>query len=354
MSHDVIADAYESIRVYTLGAARGPVAAALRRSGGAPRPGPRSTLRALRAHGALRSRRYDVVHLADARLAPLGRWLRRRTGLPVSVDVGPQDLAALRSHARLAAALDALDTAFVFSDGGEQALRSLARRVPVAVLPLIADAEPEPVPAAATRVQRALRDADPLRPVVVLPWTRDLAAWRSSAPLFRALGDAGVTWVAAGMPGAGDARMLRAALELPLLRGLPAPLDDATVAALGRCADAFVLPWRLAPEAPAADALVRLALAASGVPVVASDHAENVLVHERNGFLVRDGDIAGFRSTLARLLGVPARQRHYMGAEFAAYTVARWPLGAAIDTYEERLAAIAGRAPVPLELRAAA
>jgi glycosyltransferase involved in cell wall biosynthesis len=116
----------------------------------------------------------------------------------------------------------------------------------------------------------------------------------------------------------------------------------------------FVVPWRLARAAPAADDLVRIALAASGVPVVASDAGSDVLAHERNGFLVRDGDLAGYRATIARLLDLPARQRHFMGAEFAAWTLRRWPVDAAVETYDSRLRALSGRVEIPFELRAAA
>jgi glycosyltransferase involved in cell wall biosynthesis len=181
----------------------------------------------------------------------------------------------------------------------------------------------------------------------------DADTWRAIGPLVRLLCDGGVQCLAAGVP-RGHTAELSSWTEARRLRALTGTLGDGEISVVARCADVFVVPWTLAPRAPAADALARLALAASGVPVVASDEASNVLVHERNAFLVRGGDIAGYRATIARLLELPARQRHYMGAEFAAWTLRCWPVDAAVETYDARLAAMAGRVEIPFELRAAA
>lgn len=344
-----------AVRVFTLGDPRGPVASSTVFLARAPRREAASSMLAwARAARSVRHGRYDAVHLTDVRLAPVGRWLRRRTGVAVSVDAGPQDLAALPSRPRLAAAIDALDAAFVFGGEGERALRVVTRRAPVTALPLVALPPEEPAAKVTRAVACALAGADSLRPLVALPWTDDAGAWRECEELVRALADAGAIPLVAGAPDRRRAAWLRAELDVPSLRVYAGALDDAALAAIARCADVFVVPWRMAPDAPSSDALVRLAMAASGVPVVATDHPANVLVHERDAFLVRDGDVRGFRATVARLLELPARQRHYMGAEFARWTLGRWPVDAAIDAYNAGIASLAGRFEVPLELRAAA
>ncbi len=290
----------------------------------------------------------DVVHLTDARLAPCGAWLRGRLGLPVTVDLGPQDLHAQEADGRaLFAAADQLDAAFVFGCEGEAALERRTTRVPMVRLPLVALAPSAPDPRTAARLHDLLGDGDPRRPVIAFAGAASMAEchWFEEDVL-HAMDDA-ACWLRIGDDSAAHASH---GDGVPSCCGA---LDDGTIAALARYADAFVLPWALGGAAPEADGLLRLALAASGVPVIAGDAGAAVLDHERNAFLVRAGDALGFRATIDQLLRLPAKQRQYIGEEFAAETLRRWPAAEAAAVYEERFAALAGRPTIPAELRIA-
>ncbi len=353
-------DAYA--HVCTLGAPRGPVAAAARPKG-RRMPGwlpghagfalPPLVARRLRTR-ARRGQRV-AVHLTDARLAPLGRWLRRHARVPVSVDVSPRDLSLTGPAAeRMFAALDALDAAFVFGGAGEAALRLRTRCVPVTPLPLVARAPAAPSAHAMAAVARTCAAVEADRPLIALPWTEDDAAWCSFRQSVLPMLGAGVALLVFGVPDRRLARRLRS------LAGWPAPplihfapFGDDLLAAVARCADAFLVPWKLAADAPEADGLLRLAFAASGTTVIAADDGAPVLAHEGNAFTVRQGDGFGFRASLDQYLALPARQRHYIGAEFAEYTLQRWPAEAAVRLYEERFAALSGHPRVPAGLRAA-
>jgi glycosyltransferase involved in cell wall biosynthesis len=97
-----------------------------------------------------------------------------------------------------------------------------------------------------------------------------------------------------------------------------------------------------------------IALAMGGIPVV-TDGAQDTLVlaHERNAFVVDRGDDRGFASTVNDILSLPALQRHFLGLEFARFTLARWPWDGVAEVYGERLAALVGRPQIPADLRAA-
>ncbi len=353
---------YPPARVCTLGAARGPVAAASCQPARlAPRWLPGHARYAAWPLAARRLRKRAsrgqcvALHLTDARLAPLGRWLRPRLGVPVSVDVSPQDLcAAGRDAERMFQAVDALDAAFVFGPSGEAALRLRTQRVPVSPLPLVALAPIEPSARAIAAVGRTCATSEAGRPVIALPWTCDDGEWKSFRQSVLPLLDAAVVCLVFGVPDRRSASAVRSLLgQASRLLLHVAPLHDDLLAAVARYADAFLVPWKLATPAPDADALLRLALAASGAPVLASDDGAPVLAHERSAFIVRKGDGFGFRSTLDQYFGLPARQRHYIGAEFAASTRQRWPAEAAVRVYEERIASLTGHPAIPVELRAA-
>jgi hypothetical protein len=57
--------------------------------------------------------------------------------------------------------------------------------------------------------------------------------------------------------------------------------------------------------------------------------------------------------TLNQLLALPAVQRHFLGEEFARFTLSRWPWQDVASAYMERFAALVGRPQIPAELRAA-
>jgi glycosyltransferase involved in cell wall biosynthesis len=344
------------VRVLALGPARGPASAAC----GEPpaswteeevRDGSQAAGREL----LLRIRREgcDVLHLADARLAPLGRELGERLGVPVTVDVGPGDLVTRGPGAdRMFAAIDDLDAAFVFGRGGEDSVRLRTRRVGIARLPLVAVAPGEPAAAPLDALTRVLAGVEAGRPVAAVPWTEDGAAWRWFCDGVLGARDHGAVWLVVGAPG-GALVELPAEARADTVLVHRSPLNDGAVAALARCVDAFVVPWTLGEGAPETDALLRLALAASGVPVIATDDGGRVFDHERNAFIVRAADAVGFRATLDQLFGLPARQRHYIGEEFAEDAQARWPASAASAVYDDWFSALGGRPNIPAELRIA-
>lgn len=341
-------------RVLALGPARGPASAATGAAVPVWTAGDHIALwRSLEReiHKRMTVRRCDVVHLTDVALAPFGRWFRSRTDVPVTVDVAPADLLGEGDDAeRIFAAVDALDAAYVFGATGDAALCRRTERVAVSVLPLIAVAASPPPVGPLDAVGSLLADLPPGRPVVVVPWTDDSAEFRWFAEEVLEAFSADVLWLITGLPaGRVPTRVPR---NRASIRVHNAQLDDAAIASLARYADAFVVPWHLGGGAPDADALLRLALAASGTPVIA-DNNGGVLEHERNAFTVRAGDGAGFRATLDQLFTLPAKQRHYIGEEFAEDALARWPVAAAAAVYEDRFAVLAGHPAIPAELRIA-
>ncbi len=300
---------------------------------------------------------FEIVHLAAVRYAQFGRFVGRRLGVPVTVDVTPEDLQWGRGRRRLPVdVIDSLDEVFAAGPDTAEQLRRVTRIVPITPLPLHACGRAEPSRAALRRLTRALRRAEPSGVVVALPWTHEMRQlrWFRDA-LLPALGG-NVTCLMAGVPDRATLQRTRQIIgrrsDVVLLRG---KLDAEGVSAIARSADVVMLPWHHAPEGPDADAMLQLAFVGSGTPVIAreTDEGRGVLEHERSAFMVRAGEAFGFASTLTQLLVLPALQRHYVGAEFAAYAMEQWPADALAAVYAERFAALAGRPQIPAELRAA-
>jgi glycosyltransferase involved in cell wall biosynthesis len=129
-------------------------------------------------------------------------------------------------------------------------------------------------------------------------------------------------------------------------------IDADLLAAAARCADVFVIPGATRRDVALTDLLI--AAICSKVPVVAGGAVRSELLeHERNALLVDPYDSFSMTSTLNTLLSLPAVQRHYLGEDFAAHTMARWTRERAANAYAERLAAMVGRPRIPAELRAA-
>ena len=78
-----------------------------------------------------------------------------------------------------------------------------------------------------------------------------------------------------------------------------------------------------------------------------------VLAHECNAFVVDPDDEHGYVRTLNQVLMLPAVQRHFLGEEFARFTLARWRWDDVASVYADRFAALVGRPHIPAELRAA-
>ncbi|MDP9236477.1 MAG: hypothetical protein M3P30_03595 [Chloroflexota bacterium] len=298
----------------------------------------------------------ELVHVLDARFAPVAVLLRRRLGVKITATVSAQDMSSRTPWPVLARRfLPRFDAAFTSEEAALFALRDTmpslsASRVRPAVSML-----PQPLAKHTSAVARALRGVRPGRLVLGLVWpeNRNDLRWFRDVVLPRL--DAKPICLLLGAPSAREVRLLIGAAgvrsEFRLLRG---PLDAPTIAAAARCVDAFVSPASLRHGKPDAITPLALALAVSSVPTVTDGQAEAaVLTHERNAFLVDRGDERGFASTLNDLLALPALQRHFLGEEFARYTLGQWTWREAADVYVERFASLVGRPRIPAGLRAA-
>jgi hypothetical protein len=309
-----------------------------------------------RASRAIRDDGCELVHLLDPRFAVVGMMLQRQHGVPVSASVSSTDARARSPFGRLTVrALNHLDQGFTAEESVAQVLRERVPRLPMSVVPPAASALPWPSKRGLASVSRALRGVRPGRLVLALPWpeSRDDLRWfrdvvvpqLEARPLCLVLGapsrrQAGVLLGAAGMQS--DFRVHAGRL------------DGDVIASAARCVDAFVVCAASEPLPSAPAGQLAIALATGGVPVV-TNAAEDarVLAHERNGFVVEPGDERGYVHTLNQILSMPAVQRHFLGEEFARFTLAKWRWSDVASAYAERFAALVGRPQIPADLRAA-
>lgn len=314
---------------------------------------PRAFARALRA---VRREQFELVHLFDPRLAPVGKLLRRLTGAPISLSMTSVDTASRAPLSTLAmrAAAD-FDQAFVSEEEAALALREQAVRLPVAVVRPGAQALPWPSKRALSNVARALRGVRAGRLVVAVPWPESRNDLRWFRDFVAPQMEAHPVYLLMGAPSRREARLLVGQVGVrESYRVLAGRLTGDVIAAVARCVDAVALPAGAAEGAETPGHLV-MALATGGVPVVTNGMADDcVLAHERNAFVVAPDDEHGFVRTLNQVLSLPAVQRHFLGEEFARFTVARWRWDDAAAVYADRFAALVGRPQIPVDLRAAA
>jgi hypothetical protein len=298
----------------------------------------------------------ELVHVLDPRFAPVAALLGDRLGVPVSVTLSTRDMRSRAPLARLGRrAMRGFDQAFTSELLALHAVRDTMPGLEVTHVRPAARELPAPGERHAGAVARALRGVVPGRPVLGLVWpdNRNDLRWFRDVVLPQL--DSGPVCLIIGAP---SQRQVRLAVRIGGLRSefrvLAGRLDAPMLAAVARCVDAFVLPASLRRGPGDAVTGLTLALAVGGVPVVSDGRAEAaVLAHERNGFLVERGDERGFAATLNRLLALPAIQRHFLGEEFARFTLAEWPWAIAAEAYAERFASLVGRPQIPADLRAA-
>jgi hypothetical protein len=319
--------------------------------GAAPWAAPRTlarTLRAVRAYDA------ELVHVFDARYASVGRWMRRKHGMPVTVSLSPADVPIERGRPRLLGVLRPFDHAFVSDAGMHGLLRARAPGLDVSVLPPAATLLPWPAKPRLSAVARVLRGIRPGRLVVGVPWPADRRDLRWFRDAVMPLVDGGPVCLIFGAPGRRYARLLFGARGLQAdFRVHTGRLDGETIAAVARCVDAFVVPSGVRGLDGSSPTELALALAMGGVPVVTCGEEDSlVLAHERNAFVV-EPDERELVHTVSQVLALPAIQRHALGEEFARYTLRRWPVDAVADVYGDRFAALVGRPRIPVDLRAA-
>ena len=301
---------------------------------------------------------FEAVHVLDARFAPVGVALRRRHGVPLSVSLSQLDLASNHPWARLSArAFAGSDQAFSSDHGLAPLLRSSrAWRLPLSIVPPAATELPWPQRRDVDRVAMVLRGVRPGRLVVGVPWPENRNDFRWFRDLVRPALTTDPVCLLFGVPNRREVRsMLNGApganAEYRTLRGR---VDASTIAAIARAVDAFAVPAPSGAHHAGVAAERSLALAVGGAPIVSDVGAhEPVFAHEDNAFLSAPSDERAFVATLDRLLALPAVQRHFLGEEFARFTLQRWPWSAVADVYADRFSALVGRPRIPADLRAA-
>ena len=312
--------------------------------------------RAYRAAATLiRRDGFELVHVLDPRLAPVGALLRRRCCVPATLTLTAD---ALRRRGPLAAlerrAFPAFDEALV-SDDAMPSIDDRARLgVPIYVLPSAARELPMPLPRDLTRVLRALRGLEPEQPLVGVPWPSNAADFRwfrdivmpnlRTRPSFLLLGVASRRELAA---------MLGVACVRADVRSITGSITAGLIAAAARMVDVFAVPAPTRSSAAPRSELL-MALSVSGVPVVTDATSfDCVPAHETSGLMVDPGDERGFVAALDGVLQLPPIQRHFLGEEVARATLRERPLRPVAEAYADRFSSLLGRPVIPRELRAA-
>jgi hypothetical protein len=297
----------------------------------------------------------ELLHLADARFAPIGA-VAARLGVPVTVSVTSLDVAAWSPWAAIARrALNGLDQGFVTEDAVGAYLRERAPRLPLARVRAGAPALPAPSMRAQRSVIRALRGLDPLAPVIGMPWpaeTDDLRWFRDS--VLPRLAE-GATCLMFGAPPRRQAERVIGGRRRrrERFRVLSGRLSVDVVAAVAQRADLLAVAKHQGASGGDDDALL-LALAASGAPLIASGlDGSAALRHERNAIIAPACDTLALVDAVNGALALPAIQRQYLGADFARYTLDAWRWDDAAATYAARFAVLVGRPQIPAELLAA-
>jgi hypothetical protein len=312
--------------------------------------------KAIRAVGRAVADGFELVHLHDARLAPLGMILQRQAGVPVSVSIVPSDLSSRTPIAKLARrALNHLDHAFASESGPSDVLARAMPSLPVSFVRPAARPLPPPSERAVRAVSRSLRDVRPGRLVIAMPWPENRNDLRWFRDCIMPHLDARPLCLVLGAPSRRAARLLLGPIGASAdFRIHSGSLNADLVSAAARFADVFAVPAGCEAEPRDGSSDLAITLAMGGIPVVTDGaHEALVLAHERNAFVVDRGDEREFAATLNNVLSLPAQQRHYLGVEFARFTLARWSWDAVAEVYGERFAALVGRPQIPFDLRAA-
>ncbi len=317
----------------------------------------RHSLRAFRqASRAIRDDGFELVHILDPRLAPVGRLLRRQFGVPLLVSISSADVGGRSPVMRTALrAAGGFDHAFTSEEPVMKIVRERAPQLPLSIVAPAASVLPWPTRRGLASLARALAGVRAGRLVIALPWPANRNDLRWFRDVVIPQLEAKPVCLLLGVPSRRQARLLVGSVGLHSdIRIHCGPLTGDVIASAARCVDAFVICASNELSTNAPDGQLAIALATGGVPVV-TNAAEDarVLAHERNAFVVGPGDELGYVETLNQILSLPAIQRHVLGEEFARFTLNRWPWRDVADAYTERFAALVGRPRIPAELRAA-
>lgn len=316
----------------------------------------RDGLRLYRRAASLISRDgFELVHVLDARLAPIAAMLRRRHDVPLTATLSD---AALRSRAPWAAvarnALHTFDEAFVSEDALVSAARQQLPRLRLAYVQSAARELPWPSPADVARVARALRGVQAGRLIVGVPWPRDRNDFRWFRDVVMPQLKARPLCLLFGVPSRREVRFLLRAAGAPAdFRVITGRATGSQVAAIARAVDAFAVPAGSAAD-DGGQAGLMSALAVGGAPVISGVGGGGlVLAHEGSGPVIDPGEERGFIASLDQLLAMPAIQRHFLGADIARSMLHERPWRPVAQAYAERFASLLGRPIIPASLRAA-
>jgi hypothetical protein len=308
------------------------------------------------ASRAIREDGCELVHLLDPRFAVVGMMLRRQHGVPVSVSVSSADARSKSPFGRLMVrAMNHLDHGFTAEESVASVLRERAPWLPMSMVPPAASVLPWPSKRGMASMSRVLRGVRPGRLVLAVPWPENHQDLRWFRDVVVPQLEARPLCLLLGAPSRRQAMIVLGAVGMEAdFRVHPGRLDGDMIASAARCVDAFVVCAGSEPLPSAPAGQLAIALATGGVPVL-TNAAEDarVLAHERNGFVVEPADEGGYVHTLNQILSLPAVQRHFLGEEFARFTLAKWPWSRVASAYAERFAALLGRPQIPADLRAA-
>ncbi|MBI5285731.1 MAG: hypothetical protein HY874_11615 [Chloroflexi bacterium] len=298
---------------------------------------------------------FELVHVLDARLAPIAAMLRRRHGVPVTVTLSDTALRGRTPWAAMARnVLDTFDEAFVSEDAIAALARQRLTRLRLSFVQAAARELPWPSPADVTRVARALRGVQPGRLVVGVPWPSDRNDFRWFRDVVMPQLKTRPVCLLFGVPSRREVRfMLRAAGARADFRVLTGRATGSQVAAVARAVDAFAVPAGDAAT-DGGQAGLMSALAVGGAPVISGAGGGGlVLAHEGNGPVIDPGEERGFIASLDQLLAMPAIQRHFLGEDIARSMLHERPWRPVAQAYAERFASLLGRPIIPASLRAA-
>ncbi|TAK59301.1 MAG: hypothetical protein EPO22_10365 [Dehalococcoidia bacterium] len=318
--------------------------------------GLRSWPRAYRAAAALiRRDGFEMVHVLDRRLAPVGAMLRRRRAVPATLTLTAEALRRRGPRAALERRSFAVfDEAFV-SDDAMPAIDDRATiGVPIYAMPSAARELPMPSPRDVARVLGALRGLEPEQPLVGVPWPNNVADFRWFRDIVMPNLGAKPSFLLFGVASRRELRMLMGVAGARVdVRAVAGPITAGLIAAAARMVDVFAVPAPTrSPAAPRGELL--MALTVSGVPVVTDAASfDCVPAHETSGLMIDPGDERGFVAALDGVLRLPPVQRHLLGEEVARSTLREWPLRPVTEAYAARFASLLGRPVIPQELRVA-
>lgn len=273
-----------------------------------------------------RKNRIQVIHLADALLAPLGVVLKKVTRLPVTSTVCGLDVTYRNRFYQsvVPRSLAYLNMTMPISKATEEEVCARAgKATPTVVIPPGVSPRPEPGPAAIRAFQSlaAIGTGHPLILSVGRLVKRKGVAWFAQNVFPRLPNDAIYVVIGEGKEMDVIRTAASAAGVADRVRLIGRVSDDVLSAAYGR-ANIFVMPNIPVPGDIEGFGLVALEAAASGLPVVASrlEGITDAVHHQRNGVLLTPVAADDYVATITDLLQLPQQQLRALGAAFANFT----------------------------------